>query len=65
MQGAALREKRAHDGRIWLAWHIAAFSRAKRLPRLEGLLSSRPEPRAQDWQSELAGWEAYAAAKPN
>jgi hypothetical protein len=62
MEGAVLREKRAHEARIWLAWHVAALGRAKRLPRLNTLIGSRPEPREDDWKADLAGWEAYAAS---
>lgn len=41
----ARREQKTND-LIYLAWHIEAFSRAKKLPRLESLLKKR-RPRAQ------------------
>jgi len=34
MQAAVQREKRADEDRAWLAWHIAAFTRAKTMPSL-------------------------------
>lgn len=39
------REQKTND-LIYLAWHVEAFSRAKKLPRLEALLKKR-KPRAQ------------------
>ena len=40
----AKREQKTND-LIYLAWHVEAFSRAKKLPRLEPLLKKR-KPRA-------------------
>lgn len=41
----ARRDQKTND-LIYLAWHIEAFSRAKKLPKLETVLKKR-RPRAQ------------------
>ena len=33
------RLERVQRGRLWLAWHVAAFARAKKLPSLQRLLA--------------------------
>ena len=33
--------EREHNERAWLAWHIAALTRAKKLPKLETLMHRR------------------------
>lgn len=40
MTAAVKRREREGDERIWLAWHIVALDRTKKLPKLETLLSS-------------------------
>lgn len=42
LRGAARRAKRAQDGRLSLAWHVEAFARTKRLPKLGDLVSAGP-----------------------
>jgi len=37
----------------WLAWHIAALSRAQRLPKFEKMLVRPSRPR-QTWQEQMA-----------
>jgi hypothetical protein len=39
LEGAQRRLTAEHDGRVWLAWHVAAFSRQEKLPDLDTLLS--------------------------
>lgn len=40
-------------GRAWLAWHIVALDRSKRLPPLKTLLGhDKPERKAQTWQEQ-------------
>ncbi len=42
---------REHNLNASLAWHIAAMSRAKKLPRLRELLvGPRDKPKPQSWQ---------------
>jgi len=38
IEAAAWRMEQAQRGRAWLAWHIAALTRAKRLPRFQQLV---------------------------
>ena len=45
---------------MWLAWHVAAFQRSKRLPDLKSLYIQE-KPRPQTWQEQYAIMEAYAA----
>ena len=37
IEAAAWRAEQAQRGRAWLAWHVAALSRAKRMPPLARL----------------------------
>lgn len=40
--------------RAWLAWHIVALDRSKRLPPLKSLLGpSKQEKQPQTWQQQL------------
>lgn len=48
MNAAVKRREREGDERMYLAWHIVALDRTKKLPKLESLLSngrrsSRPQ----------------------
>lgn len=47
MHGAGLRREREHNERAWLAWHIVALDRTKKLPKLETLLISGKQARPQ------------------
>jgi len=39
--------------RAWLAWHVVALDRTKRLPPLKSLLGpAKPERKAQTWQEQ-------------
>ena len=40
IQAAAWRLEQEHKRDVWLAWHVAALSRARRLPPLARLLGS-------------------------
>lgn len=41
LKGAAARIQREQDNRAWLAWHIEALSRTKKLPALEKMMGSK------------------------
>ena len=41
VKGYSERLRNEHDGRAWLAWHVAAFERSKRLPALKSVLSAK------------------------
>ena len=47
-EGFMTRRDQKTNDLIYLAWHIEAFSRAKKLPKLETLLKKR-RPMAQGW----------------
>jgi hypothetical protein len=58
MNGKLRAARREHNQRAWLAWHVAALHRAKKLPTLKSMLA-RDKPRAQSWQEQsniLASW---------
>lgn len=42
IEAGAWRLEQEHRGRVWLAWHTAALSRARTLPSLTGLLNPAP-----------------------
>ena len=44
---------REYNARMSLAWHIAAFQRVKRLPKLDKLYLKEPK-RKQSWQEQYA-----------
>jgi len=60
-----------HNERVWLAWHIAALSRTKRLPELNSILYQEPRP-AQSWQEQFEiakglqtrGWGKFTKSDP-
>jgi hypothetical protein len=57
-------EVRRQNQLAWLAWHIAALSRAKRLPKLQTMLVKKPSTRIkQTWQQQLAIMNSLAAAE--
>jgi hypothetical protein len=50
---AVQRARREHQGRAWLAWHVAALYRAKTLPKPESLMGTERKRRApQPWQEQ-------------
>jgi hypothetical protein len=58
---ARRRLEAEHNGRVWLAYHIAVLSRQKRIPSLQSLMiPTRREP--QTWQEQMAICKAIAAA---
>lgn len=52
--GANDRIVREHNQRAWLAWHIAALQRAKRLPKLKTLLAKSASRSRLTWQQQMA-----------
>jgi hypothetical protein len=51
-----------HNGRAWLAWHITALPKQKRLPRLDTLTIKRQRTRDQTWQQQMQVCRMIAAA---
>jgi hypothetical protein len=65
--GCERRLIREHNGRVSLAWHIAALQRVsprKRLPPLRKLMVDEPGPRRppQSWQDQKAVIALWTAA---
>jgi hypothetical protein len=55
-------EARLHNRTAWLAWHVAALSRAKKLPTLKSMMVSKKQPqRRQTWQEQMAVMDQWAA----
>lgn len=47
LEGARRRLSAEQDGRAWLAWHVAALSRAQKLPDLGGMFSQQKKQEPQ------------------
>jgi hypothetical protein len=46
------RLENEHNGRAWLAWHIAVLPKQRRMPRLDTLTVKRSV-RSQTWQEQM------------
>jgi hypothetical protein len=44
LAGVAMRLKREHNETAWLAWHVEALARSKRLPKLRELMGDEVKP---------------------
>ena len=72
VRATANRRRREHDERAWLAWHIAALGRTKKMPKLSDLMSKNLERRTMPQTPEqieanlkLAfGYKPEGAPKP-
>lgn len=53
MKGAAARLTAEQDGRAWLAWHIEALARTKKLPSLKDMQSGRPRAKRKMTPEEM------------
>lgn len=51
--------QREHNERAWLAWHIEALRRQKKLPKLEKMLIK--ERKRQTWQQQMQVMGMWAA----
>jgi hypothetical protein len=49
-KAAKLRFNREHNESAWHAYHVAAMSRAKKIPKLEKLLIREQARKPQTWQ---------------
>lgn len=61
MNGKLRAARREHNQRAWLAWHVAALQRAKKLPTLKSMLA-RDRPRPQSWQQQSTIMQSWAVA---
>ncbi len=53
IEAGAKRWEREHNGRLWLAWHTAAFQRAKKLPDLKKMMLNQTSKPRQHWRQQL------------
>jgi hypothetical protein len=64
LDGAAGRLRREHNDRAWLAWHVEALSRQKKLPKLKDLTFDAPRKpkRRQTVEEQIAIAHRWTAA---
>lgn len=62
LDGAAMRLRREQNERAWLAWHIAALSRVKDMPKLDSLMARDAPKQAQTEDQMLAILNAVCVA---
>jgi hypothetical protein len=62
--GARRRQAAAHNENVWLAWHVAAFTRQRRLVANDmRQLMIRPRRQGrQTWQDQMSIFRAIAIA---
>lgn len=60
IEAATERREAEHNDRAWLAWHIAALTRATRLPSLDKLKAKKQTP--VHWEKQLADLKAWVIA---
>lgn len=67
LKGAEAALRRRHDDAAWLAWHIEALSRTKKLPKLKEMLSAQPRKRRRMTPEEMVSmahlWTAATAQR--
>lgn len=59
MKGAVARMTAEQDGRAWLAWHIEALARTKKLPKLEKMMGPKKPTRGmspEQMEEVVRGW---------
>ena len=60
-ESIGLKAQREHNARAWLAWHVAALTRAKKFPRLDTLLAkTKTAPRRQTWEEQMVIMQAWS-----
>lgn len=67
LKGAGARLTRDQDARAWLAWHIEALARTKKLPTLKDMQSGKPIRRRRMTPDEMISmahlWTAATAGQ--
>ncbi len=53
LEGATNRRKNDHNDRAWLAWHIEALARQKKLPKLTSLQHGTGKPKRNQTPEEI------------
>jgi hypothetical protein len=54
INAAAQRQKLDRNRDAWLAWHIEALHRMKKLPKLKAMLTDSGQKQAQSWEEQYA-----------
>ena len=62
MEAAQRRRIYEHNERVWLAWHIAALPRQRRLQDMRSLMIRPRRLGRQTWQEQMAVCRGIAAA---
>ena len=60
IEAAAKKWEREHNARVWLAWHIAALQRMKKLPDIKKLLINNTSRPRQTWRQQLQIFSEWA-----
>jgi len=67
LKGARARMTREHDANVWLAWHIEALARTKKLPKLNDMQAGKPLKRRRMTAEEMVSmahlWTAATAGR--
>ena len=67
MKGAAARLRRQHDLAAWVAWHVEALARTKKMPKLERMQSGSTRRKRQLSADEMISlahaWTAAVAGR--
>lgn len=63
VSAANRRIVREMNQNMHIAWHIAAFGRMKKMPKLSNLMMKPPARKRQTWQEQLAVMDAWMNAK--
>lgn len=64
-EAAAKKFEREHNSHAWLAWHIAAMSRTKKLPPLSKLIIKQTAKPRQTWRQQLGVMAEWAGKHNN
>lgn len=60
MDGAQDRLRAEHNGRAWLAWHVAHLPGNEKVRLRDLLIADKPAAKAAGWQDEYAAFAAWA-----
>lgn len=60
-EAAAKKFEREHNSRAWLAWHIAAMQKMKKLPPLTKLIMKQTAKPRQNWRQQMNVMSEWAA----
>jgi hypothetical protein len=64
IKGAIRQAEREQRNQQWLAWHVAALSRAERLPTFEKFMGGKSKPRRQTPEEIMAIFSSLVGPPP-